>query len=108
MNNAGTYYWVASFSGDSNNNSFTSGCNDEPVIVAPNQPSIVTTQDPASGSVGDTYKDKATLSGTVNQDGRGSITFKLYNAADCVDGAGHRDGEQHQRNGTFETPNGVK
>jgi hypothetical protein len=40
IQNAGTYYWVASFNGDSNNNSFTSGCNDEPVVVAPNQPSV--------------------------------------------------------------------
>lgn len=35
--NAGTYYWVASFSGDNFNNPATSGCNDEAVIVnAPN------------------------------------------------------------------------
>jgi hypothetical protein len=32
-----TYYWVASFSGDSHTNSFTSGCNDEPVAVGTDQ-----------------------------------------------------------------------
>ncbi len=109
IQNAGTYYWVASFSGDSNNNSFTSGCNDEPVVVAPNQPSVVTTQDPASGSVGDTYKDKATLSGTVNQDGTGSITFKLYSAADC--GGTVLDTETVNNisaDGIYETPKGVQ
>ena len=62
IQNAGTYYWVASFNGDANNSSFTSGCNDEPVVVGKASPSIVTTQQPASGAIGDTYKDKATLS----------------------------------------------
>jgi hypothetical protein len=28
---AGTYYWVASSSGDSSNDAFASGCNDAPV-----------------------------------------------------------------------------
>src|SRR5207302_11509686 len=77
IQNAGTYYWVASFSGDANNKSFTSACNDEPVVVAKNQPSISTTQQPASGAIGDTYKDKATLSGGENYDGTGATSFKL-------------------------------
>ena len=83
LNSAGTYYWVASFSGDANNKSFTSACNDEPVVVTKNQPSIVTTQQPASASVGDTVKDTATLSDAVNLDGTGSITFTLYSATGC-------------------------
>src|SRR5205807_1779653 len=83
IQNAGTYYWVAAFNGDANNKSFTSGCNDEPVVVAKNQPSISTTQLPASGAIGITYKDKATLSAGVNYAGTGAITFKLYSAADC-------------------------
>ena len=83
LDNAGTYYWVASFSGDGYNNAKSSGCNDEPVTVAKASPSIVTTQLPASGSVADTYKDKATLSGGVNYKGTGAINFKMYSAADC-------------------------
>src|SRR5436190_11048189 len=35
-----TYYWVASFSGDSHNNSFPGGCNGEPVAVALIRPRI--------------------------------------------------------------------
>lgn len=35
-NAAGTWRWVASYSGDSNNNSITSGCNDEQVTVTNN------------------------------------------------------------------------
>jgi uncharacterized repeat protein (TIGR01451 family) len=109
LDNAGTYYWVASFNGDANNKSFTSACNDEPVVVAKNQPSIVTTQQPASGSVSDTYNDKATLSGGVNYDGTGTITFKLYSAADC--GGSVLDTETVSNisaNGPYTTPNGIQ
>ncbi len=109
IQNAGTYYWVASFSGDSNNKAFTSGCNAEPVAVAKASPSIVTTQQPASGNIGDTYKDKATLSGGVNLDGTGSITFKLYSAADC--GGTVLDTEtvgSISANGDYTTPTGFK
>jgi uncharacterized repeat protein (TIGR01451 family) len=109
LDNAGTYYWVASFSGDANNAPFASACNDEPVTVAKNQPSIATTQQPASGSVSDTYNDKATLSGGVNYDGTGSITFKLYSAADC--GGSVVDTEHVDNisaNADFSTPNGIQ
>jgi uncharacterized repeat protein (TIGR01451 family) len=107
LQNAGTYYWVASFSGDSNNASATSGCADEPVVVNPNQPKIVTNQDPASGSVGDTFKDSATLSGSVNQSGQGSITWNLYSNSECSGDPLHTETVEVDDNGTFETPNGV-
>src|SRR4051812_27834461 len=45
VNNAGTYYWVAHFSGDANNKSADSGCAAEPITVNQNQPTIVTLQD---------------------------------------------------------------
>src|SRR5437870_822617 len=48
---AGTYYWVASYSGDANNEGVSSGCADEPVVVGPAAPSIKTTQLPGSGVV---------------------------------------------------------
>src|SRR2546428_10489474 len=56
---AGTYYWVASYSGDANNKEATSGCADEPVLIAQAQPAIATTQDPASGTVGESFKDRS-------------------------------------------------
>src|SRR5262249_46339852 len=105
IQNAGTYYWVASFNGDANNNSFTSGCNDEPVVVAKNQPSIVTTQLPAAGAIGDTYKDKATLSGAVNYDCTGTINFKLYSAAHCAGTVLDNDNFlPNARDGDYTTP----
>src|SRR5439155_7840583 len=48
---AGTYYWVASYSGDQNNKAISSGCEDEPVVIGPASPAIKTTQEPASAVV---------------------------------------------------------
>ena len=98
-----------SFSGDSNNNPVTSGCNDEPVAVAKSSPSILTTQQPASGAIGDIYKDTATLSGAANLDGSGSVTFTLYSAKDC--GGTVLDTETVDNvsaNGDYTTPTGFK
>ena len=44
----GTDYWVATFNGDSNNSSVTSGATAEPVTITPYSPSINTSQQPAS------------------------------------------------------------
>jgi hypothetical protein len=98
LNNAGTYYWVASFSGDSWNNPTRTGCDEEPVTVAKASPSVSTTQQPASASVGDTFKDKATLTGGVNLKGTGSITFTLYSGANC--GGTVLDTETQRQTGT--------
>src|SRR5207249_4350284 len=60
---AGTYYWVATYSGDANNKEATSGCADEPVVIGQASPGIETTQTPPAGVVGATFKDKATIAG---------------------------------------------
>src|SRR5947199_4739015 len=59
---AGTYYWVAAYSGDSNNKEAKSGCADEPVVIGQASPAITTTQDPAAGTVGETFTDQAKAS----------------------------------------------
>src|SRR2546427_3036205 len=59
---AGTYYWVASYSGDSNNKIATSDFSTAPTVISQTPPAIATTQDPASGTVGDSFKDHAKLS----------------------------------------------
>src|SRR3954468_10923029 len=56
---AGSYSYKASVAGDANYLGDSSDCENFSVDKA--QPKIVTAQDPASGSVGDTYKDTATL-----------------------------------------------
>src|SRR5262249_25723523 len=53
LNSAGTYYWVASYSGDANNAPFTSLCHDEPVVVNPASIHIVKTADAAQVNAGD-------------------------------------------------------
>ena len=83
IQNAGTYYWVASFNGDSNNNSFTSGCNDEPVAVAPNSPTITTLLSQSSVNVGTKVHDSATLSG-VTGDASGTVTYSVYSDSECT------------------------
>src|SRR5205085_951767 len=60
---AGTYYWVATYSGDTNNEEASSGCAAEPIAVKKAISLLATLPNPASGVVGATFKDKATLSG---------------------------------------------
>src|SRR5256886_11012367 len=80
---AGTYYWVASSSGDSNNKAIASGCADEPVVIGPASPAIKTTQEPASATVGATVKDNAKLTGLFGAHAGGTVTLKLFNNESC-------------------------
>jgi hypothetical protein len=73
---AGTFYWVATYNGDSNNNTAASGTSDEPVAVTKVTPSVSTTQQPASAVVGSSIADKATVTGGYNP--TGTVTFRLY------------------------------
>ena len=78
----GTYYWVASYSGDPNNNGVTGTCNapTESSKVNKASPTLPTT---ASGpvTVGSNIHDTATLSG--GYDPTGTITFTLYRTSSC-------------------------
>ena len=85
-NAPGKYCWRAEFTPGANDHNYLPGSHTNSTtecfkILA--VPTIVTTQDPASGAIGDTYKDKATLSNTSNLDGTGSITWTLYPHNDC-------------------------
>src|SRR5207245_1119536 len=73
---AGTYYWVATYNGDSNNFTVSSGTPDEPVTVVAAPPSVSTTQQPATAGVGSSIADQATVSGGYNP--TGTVTFRLY------------------------------
>jgi hypothetical protein len=72
----GTYYWVATYSGDSNNSPVTSGIADEPVVITAATPAIGTSQRPASATVGASISDMATVSGGFNP--TGTVTFNVY------------------------------
>jgi hypothetical protein len=75
----GKDYWVATYSGDANNGSVSSGSKDQPVTVNQASPSIVTLQQPASATVGDAIADSATVSGGDGPSGK--VTFVLYSSA---------------------------
>jgi uncharacterized repeat protein (TIGR01451 family) len=69
---AGTYQWVVSYSGDSNNDSVSSALGAEPQIVNPASPTITTLPIALPPR---TLQDSATLAGGFNP--TGSITFEL-------------------------------
>ena len=72
-------------------------------------PSLTTTQLPAAGTVTDTFKDTAHLSGATKYDGTGKLTFKLYSAANC--GGSVLDTETVtgiNANGDYTTPTGFQ
>jgi len=81
-NAVGTYNWVASYSGDTDNHAAgPTACGSEPVTVTKASPAISTT---ASGTVpaGGKISDSAALSGGYNP--TGTITFKLYGPGDTT------------------------
>ncbi len=81
VDKAGTYHWIANYSGDKNNNETTNGCNgtNESVVVSPRDTSLTTDAGGPFRIEGGTASltDKATLSGGTTG-ASGTITFKLY------------------------------
>ncbi len=80
---AGTYRWVASYSGDANNDPATGACNDtgESVVVAKASPALSTTAS-AGVTIGGQVHDSATISSGYNPGG--TTTFKLYGPNDAT------------------------
>ncbi len=72
----GTVYWVATYNGDANNISVTSGSALEPVTITLATPLIGTTQQPAATTVGMSIADEATVGGGFNP--TGTTTFELF------------------------------
>src|SRR5262249_4626475 len=105
---ARTYLWTATFSGDANNKEVSSPCGGEASAVAKATPSIATTQQPASGTLGATFKDAATIGGLFGAKPGGSITWKLYNNSKCEGAAVASDGPVAvSANGAYGTPSGA-
>src|SRR5439155_1399544 len=101
-------YWVATYSGDSNNKGIASGCEAEPITVGPASPAIETTQKPATGIVGDTFKDSAKVSGLFGAHAGGQISWALYDNANCEGKAIASDGPVSvDGDGSYETPSGA-
>jgi uncharacterized repeat protein (TIGR01451 family) len=98
----GVYQWVASYSGDANNDPVASDSDDEPQVVDPAEPTITTNASPTVvlGS-GVPLTDSATLAGGFRPGG--TITFTLL-----VPGGGPVDTDvvPVSGNGTYTTPTG--
>ena len=78
---AGGYYWVATYSGDSNNLAVSSDCNAEPVDITKVFTAITTSAQPQEALAGTPLVDVATLTEGLNP--TGEIVFRLYNGPDC-------------------------
>ena len=112
----GTYYWIATYSGDSPNTlGAATKCKDanESSIIGPKQPTISTT--PSAGGLAPVVlTDSAKLSGTaLEPDGttpaKGTITFKLYGPNDTSCGGAPiftSDPVAVSGDGTYSTPSG--
>ena len=74
----GTYQWVATYNGTSNNAMVSSVCGDEPVDITQAIPTIATSAS-AGGPVGTSISDTATVSGGFNP--TGTVTFDLFGPA---------------------------
>ena len=79
---AGTYRWVASYSGDANNEAVAGSCNDagESAVVAKATPTLATVA--TSGRVGSPIYGSATVKGRVHATAGGTLDFRLYGPSD--------------------------
>ena len=80
----GTYYWVASYSGDANNNPVAGSCGDQGETLTVHQatPSVVTsvTTAPDSTATAPSYVDTATVTGYHPT---GTVTFQAWTNSGC-------------------------
>ncbi len=80
VSGAGTYRWIATYNGDTNNNPVATSCG-EPVVVTQASPSISTT--PSGGVIaGGAVSDTAALSGGASP--TGTVNFALFAPGDTT------------------------
>ena len=81
---AGTYWWIANYGGDSNNTATTNGCgmSGESSVLNPVTPTIVSTATPATVAVGGSVADQSVVS--VGYNPTGTISWTLYKGATCT------------------------
>ena len=83
---AGTWHWVASYSGDGNNNKVASGATEEPLVVSKASPTITTTLSASTGVIGAAVHDSSVLTGVTANAG-GTVTYTVYTNDTCTLGA---------------------
>ena len=82
----GQYRWIASYSGDANNNPVSGACNDtnESTVVTPAAPTITTVASPNINLGSGLLTDTATVSGRVNPQPGATVDFRLYGPNDVA------------------------
>ena len=78
---AGTYYWTASYSGDTNNFPVSTKCGEAGESV--NAPSISTRLSASAIAVGQSVTDSATLHNATSDAG-GTVTYSVFNNNTCT------------------------
>lgn len=96
---AGDFYWQAVYSGDANNNTATSTCTEEHLVVTKKQPSVSTAQNLLPN-------DSLTLTGATSGAG-GTVTFQLFDPSDatCAGAPALTETVDVNGNGTYSTSN---
>jgi hypothetical protein len=89
LSTPGTYYWQATYSGDSSNSGSTSACGSEVETVTPTavlSPTSLSTTLSGGGNVpaGSPVNDQATLTGANVASAGGTVTYNVYSDADCT------------------------
>jgi hypothetical protein len=82
FNAAGTYFWQAVYSGDASNESATSDCTSEPLVIGTNPTSITTELSTTTASIGEPVHDSATLGGATSDAG-GTVAYTVYSDDTC-------------------------
>lgn len=97
--NAGTYSFLAVYSGDTKNNGAVDVCSSEQVVVNPNHAAISTAQNLLPN-------DAATISGVTANAG-GIVSFKLFNPSDatCAGTPAFSQSVNVSGNGSYNTTN---
>ncbi|MFN2614665.1 MAG: hypothetical protein ABR552_07600, partial [Actinomycetota bacterium] len=76
----GSYWWTATYSGDTGNSGSASGCGDETNVVTKATPTLATAPNAATVVVGNPISDTATLTGGFNP--TGTVSFALFGPGD--------------------------
>jgi putative nucleotidyltransferase with HDIG domain len=82
---AGTYYFVAAYSGDANDDAARSGCNSSPIAVGPGVEVITVQPSSTTIAVGGEVHASAVIAASRSGAG-GSVTYDVYNNDSCSGG----------------------
>src|ERR1017187_2759954 len=84
---AGTYYFVAVYSGDASDHASRSGCNSDPITVVADATAITVQLSSTTSSIGGEIHASAAITGTYIS-AAGTVTYDVYNNDACTTGSG--------------------